>query len=346
MTQVSESAMDGRKAKGLRIFLRKGILALACLLAPICLVGQSVHYLFPWKDPRKRILWDVPAPDTSIYLLGDSIFTSPNVNESSQTLWNRLQYYSNITVFPAALGGAGDQDIVNSIYKLRRYMTSTSIVLIDINPNHFASDYNGLSGANYPYLYRQIIPNNFFNSDGINDFLIYAWLLPMPIMSFTDFGNHLKRQQYYSQSDFIWNDENAWSYSSLDLEFTSSPRELSERRFISLQKYIVFSSAEHFELLLQTRRILSKKGIEPIFVLTPLNRSLINCFLSTEKALKMIEDFEKARARKVDFLVNSGMRYLDLTDKCPSDAFADLMHTNVKGDDIMAMEIAKMIKKN
>jgi hypothetical protein len=88
--------------------------------------------------------------------------------------------------------------------------------------------------------------------------------------------------------------------------------------------------------------VLGRRGIRPVFVLTPLNTPLVTRYSDgrtpVEQVLTNSHDYVLAELRA------SGLEFVDLSRALPPECFADAIHTNSVGDDAMASALAGWLR--
>ena len=84
---------------------------------------------------------------------------------------------------------------------------------------------------------------------------------------------------------------------------------------------------ENLEILADT---LSRRGITPVFVLTPWCEDLVHAYGGAQDR-EVLAAFERYRGRVAQYLADHGRACLDLHGQVPPDGFADCFHTNALG---------------
>jgi lysophospholipase L1-like esterase len=101
-----------------------------------------------------------------------------------------------------------------------------------------------------------------------------------------------------------------------------------------------------FNWALQIHTMLAQKGLRAVFVLTPLNKDLVWAYTSPDSARFLIGYLDYAHNEFKSFLTINRMTSIDLYGAADRNEFADLVHTNEKGDDTIARAMAVWIKNN
>ncbi len=91
---------------------------------------------------------------------------------------------------------------------------------------------------------------------------------------------------------------------------------------------------------------LEDAGMRPVFVLTPLNETLVRTFATVQPAESILHDIRWTIAAVRTNLEQEHAEAIDLTDGCPAQCFFDLVHVNTCGDDLMAKKMAEWIDRH
>jgi hypothetical protein len=73
---------------------------------------------------------------------------------------------------------------------------------------------------------------------------------------------------------------------------------------------------------------LEAAGMRPVFVLTPLNETLVRTFATVRPAESILHDIRWTIAAVKRELEQEHAEAIDLTDGCPAQCFFDLVHVN------------------
>jgi hypothetical protein len=117
------------------------------------------------------------------------------------------------------------------------------------------------------------------------------------------------------------------------------------RRFRSLEATLAAGPVGNFRFswVRSLEEVLSKQGIRPVFVLSPLNAALVHQYsdmrVSTEQTLTSSHDY------LVRELLANGYSFVDLFRELDSASFADLLHTNSRGDDAIAGALSDWLRE-
>jgi lysophospholipase L1-like esterase len=323
-------------------FAGRAFLFVLVFVLPIFVADQAFQRLYPWQkaqDPRERILWDTIDRKTQIVLLGDSVFYSCQVDRPEDLLWNRLSQYTGQTVFPGALSGAMPVDFLDAARHVAR-TGGDAAVFVNLIPTRFL----GLPGVNqemmnFPQLHRPEWTPTF---DGTEKFLEYALSQSFFFSRNADtIGKSLKGRKpesYFGRGNsrnFIW----------------SQRRDYSEDSFERLRRKVNrldgVPSVSDCQMVGALQSILSRAGFRPVYVLTPLSRDVIAAYSGGEDyATRLSTLLDTVRQRLTAYLDEQGVEYLDLTNAVPSEGFSDLIHTNARGDDLMAQAMADWLAQH
>jgi hypothetical protein len=249
------------------------------------------------------------------------------VNKESDSIWNKFEALTGKKMFPGALNAAKQDDLVLASKYAALKMPPKSTVFINIHPTKFflkklPGNYDKkftelFLGENW-IIYKTV---NFFNIDYLeSNFLGYV-------------AKNLSGKRYDTNREV--RNFKQWN---IDREF-------------ALERYNMFLSAElnnnfdnDVKILSTISDIFTSKNIKPIFVLTSLNIDEIHTFSSNDKAKEIISRIMVVHKRTVLYLKQIGTSYIDLYGYIPTNCFADLIHTNACGDEIVAKSLAKYIQ--
>jgi hypothetical protein len=289
-----------------------------------------------YADPRARILWDGTYDGTGIVLLGGSEFASVYSQSPSQTLWSRLEAYTGQRVFPGALNGARVPDVVAATIHVSREWPAGTRVFISLPPTRFvASRAPEPPEGNFAsaFLRRYGIDGN--NDDRWHRFkgMIYIWLLK-------PFTGDRTRSALVNLVDRPqpppWMRHRVWSR-----------EQVAQTRFENLDRnLIVGASPRPLESLGRIKDELERAGMRSVFVLTPLNETLVRAFATVHPSESILEYIHETIAAAKTALSRHHAEVIDLTGAVPSECFFDLVHVNTCGDDLMATEIATWIAEH
>lgn len=306
------------------IFLVKGVLLLAAILG----VHIALEHCVDWslrQDPRRRLLWDdiTSAPET-LFLLGDSQFCSFYVDAEAETIWRQLERLTGRGVFPGALNGSTPRDMVEAAKLLaqERRAKSEGIVILDIVPTRFLS-----------YLDRP--PENAQNYDLGSRLHTTAWtsmearILDSLFLRRIEFrGCFQLRDRYFGLGEHryrVWNE---------DGEFAA------HRYKAFVHALDAYCPPQPFSWLSEIRNALSAAGLKLIIVATPLNTQLVEALSEPSQARIILGSFSCAHNALLKYTYRERIALIDLTYGFPSDCFADLQHTNSKGDLLIAQAVS------
>ena len=306
------------------------MLALLCL--PIYLLGfvpgmQSV------TDPRKYLFTQKDFSEYNYAIIGDSVFCSYLVDSIDDTMWSRFEVLTGQKLFPAALNGATIADMVDASEYLATQLPNGATVFIGLIPTRFVGK-GIVRHRNYFNDFdrlRKYRDASFFQkaATGVTDFVFNDFLLYTEPYSLEKYLR--KKKGDYDTGHKTW-DKDAWQ------------KAISQyRTFVETQNKL--KTHIDFVALEQIRENLSEKNIQTVFVLSALNQGLINEFSEPEEAATLIEKFRTTKNSLVDYFNRSQMEYIDLFDKIETECFADLVHQNTCGDEVMARAFSRYVSQ-
>jgi hypothetical protein len=311
---------DARRFVKKAIFLGGMFYAATLLLSLVFSQAYDWRY---WQDPRKRLLYE-PVPGTvDVILLGDSVWTSSYVQSAAETLWGVVRELTGKHVYNATLNGADPPDFLNAVRLFPDRTERRSLVFLNVVPTrllhrtfvepaagNYAGDFSTLTG-----------------SSAVRSAFVF---LRRPLMIFNTemVLNCLLRKKHFSVGDHrdrVWSDDGAFALN----------------RFRTFERYVVDTDQlKRPDWIKELDVALERKGYGLVVVVTPVNRFLIRKYATPQKAA--IYEWRIARAREalLQFLHENHIPYVDCSEVGDSDSFADLLHTNARGDRRMAEAIA------
>ena len=321
---------------------------LIAVVASVQLLGSLIEDDAGWRssqNPRQRILWNSDFDGSPVVLIGDSEFSSAHVDSPQETLWARLSARSGKKVFPAGLPGASQADILLVARRVAALWPAGTTAFIGIIPTrifvpHTTSSLPGPS--QYSAQLRLLVNHHYANEGWLQrvegrlvfelarqSFLIRSQEFILPYMEARLKG---RPSPFFSDTTYrnrTWNIDGDWA---LNL-------------FRRLEATLAAGAADHivpFSWIRSLEEVLSERGITPVFVLTPLNTALIRQYsdrkVPTEQVLTASHDY------LVRELVASGFSFVDLFRKLDSSSFADVLHTNSRGDDAIAVALSDWLR--
>jgi hypothetical protein len=296
------------------------------------------------QDPRTRILWDAVPDDSPIVLLGDSVFCSYFVSSPNQTLWNSLGRKTKSSVFPASLSGATPKDMVSMALRVAASWPKGSTVFVDIHPARiFSPSTEGIpTNTEFEEAFSGLVyrrdPSRSIKSD-LDRYL----LVSIASESFL-FRNHEWILEYLSarlKGRLEWRERAECRNRRWDID-----GDLARLRLEKLETTLMRGGGEQCVPVswpATLHSILSEKELTPVFVLTPLNVRLIREYAKHPLALEA--QFSASHDCLVRYLAARKFVFVDLTDAFPSEAFADAIHTNALGDELLAQHLLEWLSQ-
>lgn len=315
-------------------------------------IGIFIDKCLPWKnvqDIHQRILWDYENDTAEIVLLGDSVVCSYYVDNLSQTIWSLIETESKKSVFPAVLSGASLDEmkaVATYISKLwsppkkvfiglhpLKFMTLNKGVRRPVNQQHLKTLKNIISipqtYINY-YDWIEQLPDRFFfntfflfrNSDVLRTF-VNTYFLKLDSLEYSQYQEKVTYNR-------VWN---------IDGDY-------ARNRYLNMEKSILFEkSASNLQWIQDVGALFTEADMTPVFVLTPLNVAQFSAYSTPERASALVNYFNGIHSEVVNFLDNNKLCYIDAAYGFSDDCFADLIHTNAKGDFLLAQKISAYLQR-
>lgn len=302
--------------------------------------GEIILCFVSWQavqDPRRRLLWEEDLGRWRVFLLGDSAFCSSYVDRPEETLWARLSQLLGEDVFPGALIGATQDQIVEEAKLVARARAGKSgIVFVNLVPSKFliTRAMDGNSPAYSKALGRRYAGRLRFpcTLGEVENWLWYSctrpfFLLRNPEATEMVVRAAVHRPVYYRPGDHrnrVW------------YEGDGLVRKQFGRVLLGLAAR---PKAPTLDWALQTSSVLRSSGLHPIVVIFPLSRAYLDDCVGAVEGMGLYGRISAARDAEVAELRGLGVDVIDLMDRVPSEGFVDLGHTNARGDEIVAQAL-------
>jgi hypothetical protein len=334
---VSDRAIAGAGAFAWRRFLAQACAFVGLVVLFVWGLGEIILSCVSWtvfQDPRRRLLWDEDLSRYRIFLLGDSVFCSSYVDRPEETLWARLSGLVGEEVFPGALIGATQNQIVEEARVIARARAGKGgVVFVDVVPSKFLitratdGDRSGFSKAlARRYAGRLRLPCTLGE---VENWLQYSltrpfFLLRNPEATDVIVEALVHKQVYFGTTkhhNAVWTEGDS----------------LERKRFgRNLQTLAARPRAPTLGWVLDASTVLRKAGLRPIVVICPLNRAYLDDSVGVSEGMALYERISEARHAEIGEMRSRGIDAIDLLDEIPGEGFADLGHTNTLGDELVA----------
>lgn len=313
-----------------------GLVLLVLLAGGDRLVGAAVEHTDTWRqgtqNPRQRILWDAKDDGSRVVLIGDSVLASCYVDTPAQTLWARLAARLGERVFPAALDGATPADLLLVARRVASLWPAGTTALVGIHPARiFVDEDRGLldtpryepwlaEGSPIGARLRPFLADHVFLVGRYERLHEYFHGTLAPEASY--YGVGVNRDRRWDEGDGFAR----WRFDELERLLEAG----GAHRLLTRLDWIDAMDAE-----------LRRGGLRPVFVLTPLNQAQLEAHAGGRDT--MPRALAASRARLLARLEGGtpGFEFVDLYTSLGSEAFADLIHPNVAGDDALAAALAR-----
>lgn len=329
----------------LRGFIARSLLFCLVALLGLWLPGLVVERFVPWRsyqNPRERILWDSAYDGSRVVLLGDSVFCSYYVNAPERTLWRRLESLSGEKVFPGAMNAPRLLELGLMAKLVAARWPRGTVVFIDLTPTRFISQplETQKRGIHYDSLAR-IVFDDLSLPPGAS-----LLRLQRRVVFALEHGLFLVRSQELLReavSRSLWPRHTYVLSPDRDLDWRDL-HPLARGRFNDFRDQCLkgdpIASLSPVGVI---AGILDRAGMVPVFVLTPLNRWAAAAF-SPEGGVREVRFLNGLHARTLGYLQERKLDLVDLYVSLPLEAFVDLIHTNARGDDLMAGAMADWLR--
>lgn len=280
-----------------------------------------------WQDPRKRLLYETVSNKNDIILLGDSIWISSYVKSEEETLWKGLERLTGKPVFNATLNGADPPDFLNAVKLFPKREGRQSVAFLDVVPTrllhrNFAEPVKG----NYVGEFSQLVADNPLER------VVVRLRKPLLIFNEEIVMNCLLRKTYFSIGDDRYRE---WE----------NDGDFALKRFRTFERYIADTDElKPVDWITAVHGDLGRKGYRLIVVVTPVNQYLIRAYASPRESEMYLARIGRAHRVLVEFLQQHRIEYVDCFDEAESDDFADLIHTNERGDERIAEKMADYLR--
>src|SRR5206468_11678801 len=111
--------------------------------------------------------------------------------------------------------------------------------------------------------------------------------------------------------------------------------------FRTFERYLDPAGAlRRIDWLAELKQRISSRGYRLVVVITPVNEFLIREYSNPEKVTAYELRFRRVHEALVRFLDENRIDYLDCFGEGDSEGFVDLIHTNARGDRLIAKRMA------
>jgi hypothetical protein len=319
--------------------------------AAIAAAGAFFENATAWRayqDPRQRILWDFDYDGSPFVLIGDSVFCSGYVDSAGETLWARLAAREQAKVFPAALWGATPSDMVLVAKRVAALWPPGTTAFIDIHPLRLFGPH--MTGLPADSAYEDSLPPLTADDALASDPLAWAdqrarlalfrqffvvrnhrWISRY----LRDLENGPGGQRYFQDGD---KRNRVWSTSS----------DFALRHFRLIKRTLAEAPHDRdvpFGWIRSLNEALGRRGITAVFVLTPVNWSLVREYSPGSPPPDLKTVLVASHTYLVRELDRSGLAYIDMFDSLDSDSFADTIHSNTKGEEQTAQVLSDWLSR-
>lgn len=321
------------KKHPLILFLSKTTIFAFLFYASLYALGFVVEHFCPWQDvqdPREKILWAPDYDGSKIVIIGDSVFCSYNVDRIEDTLWNQLERLTKLKVFPGALNGARPIDMYYEAKLISQKWPKSTVVFMDIIPTFYFMEKKD-KRTNYEYLFNKIIYISEHKLDYIKYLVWNSLFIIRNQTGLTTYFYSLFSPPNYEKKDKIWKKANP---------------ELINKFNVTKQELLTYQIT-NFDILDKINAVFEEKGITLIYVIAPFNAEYVRSYTGNpDEANRVLKNMGKIHDQFAIHLKVNKIHYVDLFDTLPSDHFADIRHTNAKGDMFLADKLSKYLINN
>jgi hypothetical protein len=326
--------------------LGKLIAKMGWLCVPLVLLfvaGYAIERYAPWQspqNPRTKILWGGEYDGSPVVILGSSTFNSSRINTADQAIWSRLAALSGEKVFSGSLDGAQTVDVLSAARLVAASWPAGSTVFVDVPPSKFVNKTKTSSTdtGNYASRFANLLQVD--NPKHTPSVYLGNALQPLAARFFlyrnvTEMGLYLRNMVSPSRALLDLHNARVWTQD-----------DLAAQLFVNFSASLKGGYREPYDRYFGgLHQILAAKNIRLVFVLTPLNRELIRRY-SGDGGASMLGMFDANRAELKQYMAARKLDYLDLTDAVEPQCFADMVHTNVCGDDAIAMQLNEWLRSH
>lgn len=301
------------------------LVLLGCLVVLLLLpLAMAIHDHREKYETRSSLLYRRDLADYSFALLGDSVFNSRYVDNDSDTIWNKFTSFTGIKCFPGSLYAATLADLVNAAKYLALKMPHGSTVFIDLMPLKFLGTEENHSGLFGSMLSDRLLEEKY------PLYRVYTYL-------------NLDYLKYFSDRFHGETEMNRSVYRNRTWNIDGAPPEMEHFRKNFVRNY-KGALLRDMQPLREIDNVLKEKGLHPVFVVTPINKEMMESSPDRRGAAAIYEKVLAARGATRRYLDSMNAVYLDLFDAVPATCFSDLVHTNACGDEIIARALARYVQ--
>ncbi len=301
-------------------FCARGSLLIACIIFSLLPFALYIHEFQKKYEPRTSIFHNGNIGAYPFILMGDSVFCSNLVSDDRDAIWARFESYTGKKCFPGALTSAEDGDLSAIARYIANKATAGSTVFIDLSLTRVALDKRS-EKSNYGRQITDLSLEQKFPSYKYFHYLDLSYLDYVP-RSLRSYKVDRAISECYNR---VWNVDGDYA----------------RIRYNLLVKKLMASSTENMDIVREIYGIFESKKINAVFVLTPLNKKEIFVYSDKIQADLIYSKLNGVHDRTKSYLDSMKVPYIDLYAAVPEDDFGDLMHTNARGDEIIARALAK-----
>lgn len=299
----------------------KYIIFISSIVLMLLPLATKVHDYKSKYEPRRSLVNRVDMKGYLYALIGDSVFCSYYVNNDIDTIWKKFESITGHKMYPGALDGSKNSDLVNAAKYISKKMPAYSTVFINIHPLKFIlmdQDRKNNYGRQFADLFQE------------HDFAIYKYLNYLDVNYMDYIQKSLHNTKYELDTKVHYN--RVWN---IDGDFAN-------KRYLAFlaEKHRPVVSDENLKILSEINQILRENKINAIFILTPLNKDQIYTYSGIPQADNLYFKLNEIHDTTRKYLSKINALSIDLFESMPADCFADLIHTNACGDEIIAKHLA------
>lgn len=292
-------------------------MSIVLILLPL---ATKAHECQSEHDPRRSLINRDDIINNKFALIGDSVFCSYYVNNDRDAIWNKFESITGCKIFPGALDGAKKGDLVNAAKYISVEMPANSTIFIDIIPTRCVSDESDVKN-NYDQQFASLFQKE--------DSIFYSHVRYLDVNYLDFMARFLSKRK--SDLDVKEQYNRRWNING---DFALNRYKGFENTKINT------TSIDNMKFISDINEIVSKKKIREVFVLTPLNKKEIFTYSDKNDADRIYEKLNKLHSETLKYLHSMNAPYIDLFNAVPDGCFADLVHTNACGDEIIAKALA------
>ena len=292
----------------------------------LILLAVRIHEFQVKYEPRTSLFRKVDLTGYSFALVGDSTLCSLHVNNDKDSIWNKFESITKKKCFPGAVSGITNVDFINAARRIAMKMPAYSTVFIDVLPHRFIMNRRSEKGK-YDAQFADVLKQE--------QSVIWNWLYYLKLDYVTELKHILRGKKTDRDGDNynrVWNIDGNVAREKYEAFIRGFNKGLAPVDDLIVEEVKPFIN--------EISSIFLGAKIKPVFIIMPLNKTEIYSYSDKIQADIIYNTLKEIKVRIEMHLGDRNLLYMDLFEAVPDKCFADLLHTNTCGDEILVKNLA------